>query len=364
MVALDGKNGMRIGWYAKSYNRSKASIRVRLYEPMEALRARGLDIGIYTDGCNPEDYDAVIFSKAIDPRAINIAQQLRAIDRPVIFDLCDNLFEAWYPLIRAKKLKRFEKMLDLATHITYSTATLASQIEELAPEVAHKRYIIPDMLDTLPDKPLHALSQKEQTELRGLRQFLERHKNALHCVWFGKSQRSIAGFSHVDRAVRLLEQFNKNQPVTLTIISDQRWRYKLTSLRWRVPTIHVPWTLDSFSAALSLHDTAIIPIEKNSYTVGKTINRPATAIMAGLGVIADAINAYEELRPFIFLDDWQRGLEHYAVQRRGCCTKLSDARGYLEQLYDRQFLAGQWETVLTNAVKATKGSIMEARGGQ
>ena len=49
--------------------------------------------------------------------------------------------------------------------------------------------------------------------------------------------------------------------------------------------------------ALARHRVAVIPVECNAYTVGKTMNRPATAIMAGLGVVGDAIPSYEELRP-------------------------------------------------------------------
>src|SRR3546814_16523013 len=80
----------------------------------------------------------------------------------------------------------------------------------------------------------------------------------------------------------------------------------------------MPWAMNSFYEALSVHDAAVIPVERNGYTIGKTINRPATAILAGLGVIADSIDAYEELRPFIALDDWQGGLRrHYACPTAG-----------------------------------------------
>ena len=303
---------MRVAWHADNYNPAMASIRVRLIEPIGAMQRLGYDADTYSPAVGPAGYDAVVFSKSFSSRSLGIARQLRALGKCVVFDICDNIHQAKAGLGYRQKVARFDEMLSLATHITCSTPILAAQIAAVVPDVAAKMQVIPDALDALPVVDRSSLGVFERHHLSRLERFIARHPGALHCVWFGKSYGKIAGFSHLDRAVRELDRFSRHHPVTLSIISNERWRYWQSARRWAIPTAYMPWSINSFRAALALHDVAIIPVEKNDYTVGKTINRPATAIMAGLGVVADAIDAYEELRLFVSLDDWQGGLQLYA----------------------------------------------------
>jgi hypothetical protein len=68
--------------------------------------------------------------------------------------------------------------------------------------------------------------------------------------------------------------------------------------------------------------------------------------MAGLGVIADSIESYEELRPFIALDDWQAGLARYAHGWQGEQSLLAQARDHLDRHYGRRHVAECWRAVL------------------
>src|SRR3546814_3833222 len=62
-------------------------------------------------------------------------------------------------------------------------------------------------------------------ELSRLRALVAAHPEALHCVWFGKSQGNMAGLSHLDAAVVHLRHFARHRPVTLTVISNSRLKY-------------------------------------------------------------------------------------------------------------------------------------------
>lgn len=326
-----------------------ASIRVRVLEPMAALIEQGVEATIYCAKTGPNGYDAVIFSKSYSDQALDIARQLRALGRPVIFDICDNIHQAQLGVGADSKIARFNDMLKLASHITYSTEALAEQIEAEVPEAAAKRCIIPDTLDTLPHCPTVDFSSPETLYMKQLHGFMARHPNALHCVWFGKSYGKLAGLSHLNAAAKELEHFSQHHPVTLTVISNERWRYWLAKRRWNIPTLYIPWSINIFRAALEQHDVAVIPVEKNEYTAGKTINRPATAIQAGLGVIADSISSYEELRPFISLDDWQAGLEYYATQSSSTCPRLKAAQDHLADTYTREAIGQRWYALLMRA---------------
>lgn len=343
---------LRYAWHAKSYGADKASIRLRVLEPMRVLRERGLDVGFYCEATGPAAYAAIIFSKSFAPNALCIAREARSRGRAVIFDISDNLFAGPLALRRKDgKLARLSEMMALATHVTVPTSVLAAQITEAVPEVQDKVRIIPDALDGIPDPSSGLPTRRERHRLDGLRRFLDRHRDALHCVWFGKSQGNVSGIAHLDAAVGQLELFSRRHPVTLTVISNKRWRYWKACWGWSLPTHYLPWTLNSFHEALALHRVAVIPVEKNGYTVGKSINRPATAILAGLGVVADAIPSYEELRPFIALDNWQGGLQRYLDCSPGKDPALEAARERLQQLYGPREVACLWERLLLETVE-------------
>ena len=194
--------------------------------------------------------------------------------------------------------------------------------------------------------------------LARLRGFLRRHAGALHTVWFGNNMGSLAGLAHVDAAVRQLEAFSAVRPVTLTVISNDARLYRAAGRAWRIPSHYLPWSLATFATALAAHDVAVIPVERNAYTRGKTINRPATAIRAGLGVIADAIESYEPLRAFIQLDDWQGGLAHYTATPPRADARLAAARDFLAESFGNARIAAQWRALLeTDACQLTPAMV-------
>lgn len=339
-------SAFKFGWHAKSYDTRMASIRLRLLQPVDYLRAEGVDVGPYCATIGPHGYDAIIFSKSFCGEALKIAHAAKAARRIVILDLCDNIFEGKVSRKKAKKAAGLKEMLGLADHVVFSTQTLAEQIQAVAPEIALRSHVIPDAVETVASGDGAALSIGDRLALTGLKRFLSRHNDALHCVWFGKSQGNMAGFVHLDAAVKELEIFASRHPVTLTIISNKRLKYWQAMRGWRVPCHYMSWSLGSINQALALHHVAVVPLRKNKYTAGKTINRPATAIAAGLGVIADSIESYEELRPFIMLDDWQGGLERYRACKPQQDDALIAAREHLETRYGRLPVGRKWHGLL------------------
>ena len=331
----------RFAWHADSYDRRLASIRYRLLAPLDALRRQGVAIEQYQAG---RDYAAIIFSKSHSPAAVAAARRARAGGHEVIFDLCDNLFAAQRAgHASGARVARLREMLGLATHLTFSTATLAEQIAEEVPGLRAPTSVIPDVLDIDPPAAL-PLSLRDQVALASLRRFHARHAGALHCVWFGKSLGQASGYAHVGAAARELGRFA--HPTTLTIVSNDWLGYRGARRRWPVPVTYVPWTLASAAIALARHRVAVIPLEQNDYTAGKTINRPATALLAGLGVVADALPSYEELRPFIALDDWQGGLERYRQWSDETAAALAAGRAHLAAAYGADAVAARWRAIL------------------
>ena len=197
-------------------------------------------------------------------------------------------------------------------------------------------------------------SASDVRHIDALDRFLTRHDGALHCIWFGKSLGALSGYVHVDRAVRELKALARTHPVTLTVQSDERLRFLLARLRWRIPVHYIPWSLGTADSALARHRVAVIPVERNAYTLGKTINRPATALLNDLYVIADPIPAYEELRPFIELDDWQRGLADALSDEAAVRARVAAGQRHLRDHYNAEAIATRWRTVIDGEMAKSK----------
>jgi hypothetical protein len=336
-------SGQPICWQAETFDPKMASVRLRVLHPMSALKRLGYQVRKYRDGMS--DCATIVFSKSDSPEALSIAEAASRQNRRIIYDVCDNIFEK--PPADEQDRQRLERAKTIMRHasaVTCSTRSLAGLLTEVVPEIADKVEIIPDALEEADPSQGHSLL--ERVALWRLRLFLRRHRGALHLVWFGKCKKGYAGIEHLNPLVELIERLSLVRPVTLTVISNRRRLYRSSSRAWRIPKFYLPWSLATFDAALRMHEVAVIPVEANPYTIGKTINRPATALMAGLGVIADPIPAYEELRPFIFLGDWEGGLRHYSECPPETDQRIAAAQAHLRQFYSSDVITRQWVDVI------------------
>ncbi|WP_420145066.1 hypothetical protein [Sphingobium sp.] len=339
----------RFAFYAKRYSRRKASIRLRLLEPMAAMRDLGVKVRLYPKVRGPQGLDAVVISKAFGRGAEKAIRAVRKSGCGLIFDICDNRFANNRVKGSAKHARRTNMLLTQADIVTVPTAVMGDLLAASAPDIADRIRVVPDMLEDVSALGDMRPSFLERRRLRRLRDFLDDHSDALHLVWFGNNMTGISGVGQLDDAVARLKAFAARHPVTLTIINNKPAVYREASKGWDIPSFYMPWSLIAFPAALKMHRAAIIPVSRNDYTAGKSINRPATAIMAGLGVIADSIASYEELRPFIALDDWEEGLARYAFRWDAEQPRLTQAREHLDRHYGRQHVAERWAHVLEEA---------------
>lgn len=339
-----------VAWYADDFSPSIASVRLRALVPMRELGALGIDALRYERSRGPAAYRAIVFLKVRSAAGLKLAMQAKARGVRIVYDLCDNLHVKPAGRRQRRRLQVVDAFLRLADAVVLSSATLREQMMLHHPQLDGRSHVIPDALEPLEHMPGRH-DWIGNWHLRRLNHFLARHSGALHCVWFGvtKADRRLPGTGQLAAAARHLEIFAAQRPVTLTVISNRRMLYRSVSADWRIPHHFVPWSLATFPAALKAHDVAVIPVQVDEFTRGKTVNRPATAIAAGLGVVADAIESYEELRPFIFLDDWQAGLTHYSRTAPRSDPLVADARRHLQERYADRQIALLWRAVLAGA---------------
>jgi hypothetical protein len=311
---------------------------------MARLGAVGVNAEGYERG-RRQDYDAVVFSKTYDKRALEEAQWLKANGRRVLLDLCDNHFfgEGESSAISARS-GRLGQMIETADMVVVSTPVLRDQLIERFALPAAKLTLIPDYLET----PTTQLSLFSRLAVGRLDRFLAAHPGALHLIWFGNhGTGSPAGMSDLSRIKAVVEAHAKAHPTTLTVMSNSRGRYREVVSGWALPTAYIAWSVDRADTVLRRHDVAVLPINPNPFTLAKTVNRPATALINGLGVIADAIPSYEELRPFIALDDWAGGLARYSDLKARGGIDVTAAQAHLRGAYADEAITGLWKAVLT-----------------
>lgn len=341
---------MRIGWYTQRPNPKHASARLRVHGPMAQLAARGHECVFYDGGHLAEGLDCIVISKSFTPTAQKVLDRAEAAGVPVLYDMCDNLVAKARAEGDEQTEARVIAALQRAALITAPTPDLLARLAEQVAGVPLK--VVPDMLENTDFLAGLPLSPIERWRLKRLRRFLARHDEALHCVWFGNSAGKHAGLVHVAERMRELEAFAQSHPVTLTIISDTWLAYRRTAPDFGIPTHYMSWSLGAFLPALRAHRVAIIPVGRNSFTLGKSINRPATALRAGLGVVADALPAYEELRDFVAIDDWQGGLTRYACGWPEERERLAAGLAHIDARYGDSEVADKWEEALHAAIPA------------
>ncbi|KAB0583528.1 hypothetical protein F7Q92_07570 [Ideonella dechloratans] len=145
-----------------------------------------------------------------------------------------------------------------------------------------------------------------------------------------------------------LEALHRRTAISLTVISNNRSKFKTLTRNWQVPAFYLEWSSSTFSRALRSHQVALIPITRNPFTVCKTNNRLATALLHGLGVAANSIPSYQPFAEACVLDNWTKQLER--LVRDTQWRSQLNARGLasLAQHWQLRQIAAQWHEQLSS----------------
>jgi hypothetical protein len=312
-----------IAWKPSCYTREQSSARLRCYQPIDYLRSAGWQCELF-DRTQMHRYRVVIFQKSYTPEDLDIAAHLRGLGARTVFDLCDNHFVG--PAERAERLRR---MVDSVDTVTVSTAELAEAINRPCT-------VIDDALDCV-----------EPTRWPALRRWWPR-RGTLRLAWFGNAGQDDPPFGLIDLArIRpRLEALHARRPIRVTVISNSRAQFDRHLSGVRFPIEYHDWENRGYQSILQRQDLCLIPISPNPYTLCKSVNRLALALMLGLPVIADPIPSYEELRPFAVIGDWETGLTDYVNDRRRQRRDVRLGQSYLRAKFTPSRVVEQWSGVL------------------
>lgn len=325
--------GARIGWKPKSSDPNIASVRFRCLTPLKALQAMGLDIALY-DAKAEKSYDLVIFSKLYEPADQVLAQRLRARGCRTLLDLSDNHFynPAGLALYHTAA-RNLRAMIALVDDVVCCSAELARVV---AAEASPRRMpmVVGDAVEA------YALSQRDPAD------------KILRFVWFGShgSPNAPVGMEDLRRVKGLLERAAAARACELAVVSNNREKFEALAREIGAPMRYAEWSAPAFAREMSHADAIIVPITPNPFTLCKSNNRVATALWHGVPAFADAIPAYEVLRPYAWLDDWDAAFDAILSNDPALRERTSAGQAFVRAHFDGPQTAAAWRSAIETAL--------------
>jgi hypothetical protein len=206
-------------------------------------------------------------------------------------------------------------------------------------------------------------------ELRRLLSWLENGRKAgieAALVWFGihGGPHHEHGMGDLLRIRPVIEQLHRRHRVQLTVISNSREKFDRLITPWSVPTHYLEWSHLTFLPALRAHQIALIPVTQNPFTRCKSNNRLATALAAGLGVVADTIPSYQEFAQVCRLDSWEQGLSDYVKDPGLRSRDVRAGQALVSRVCSPERIADEWQGLFTAiAAGPAKGAQLETSPG-
>lgn len=344
--------GLIVAWKPRFYDVRSAGTRIRCIAPMKALAAHGYATEVFKKS-RREIYDVVVYSKLYDHDNFREASALQRVGTKIVFDLYDNHFFNPYDLPDLKTARdQICQMTALADVIVTSTDALASVMRDVC-NCTKPIQVIGDCVETPED--LNAASpvwQKPWVRWRTralIRQVRsDRERGIFPLVWYGihGGQNAEYGMKDLENIKNVLEDINSRYPVTLTVISNARDKYRQIFKDWRIQTRYLEWNGYHLMDVLGVHSAAIIPISRNPFTVCKSSNRLTQALSAGLGVVADSIPSYQPFKGVCKLDDWHDGLLEYISKPDRLRTDVVNGQRLVDACCTKPVIGAQWQQLI------------------
>jgi hypothetical protein len=323
-----------LGWKPKFQNPKVASVRFRCLNPIAELQRRSFPVELFNES-RLSEYSGIIFSKLYDQQNYNLARHLKERKKAIIFDICDNHFYNPYGLEKFNTIRQqLFKMLGIADLIVASSSTLAEVLVKEA-NVPSSPVIIGDAVEE---------HNSGNVEKRWWLARKIRKKGMTNILWFGIHGGENAPYGMLDLLNQkdLLIELSKKYPLQLVVVSDSWDKFKRYVKPLPLRTLYIEWGSRPFSDVLEKSDINIIPISRNPFTLCKTNNRLATALLAGIPTVADEIPSYRDLAPYCILNDWDRGLRLYLEDKAVGLEHARAARPYILEHYTIKQIGDAW----------------------
>lgn len=347
---------MKIGWKPRYSDTRSAGARIRCFAPINELRKRGYDAEVFQPK-NIERYSLVVFSKSYDENSQNEILKLKARNAKVVFDLFDNHFynpNALPELERAKD--QIRRVMALSDALVASTDAMADVMREERGVPSRPIVVIGDSVeaDSANAKKRFGIdwfasrnARRVVTELRE-----DKKTGITPLTWFGihGGQNADYGMGDLLRVKQVLEEIGSEYPISLTVISNSKQKYRDLVAPWKIQTRYVEWNPHTFCDVLKEHEIAVIPVTINPFTRCKSPNRILQALHLGLAVVADIVPSYQEFLTVAAIGDWNNGLRMYLTDIQKRRAHVEAARRLIADRWTVAKVTDQWEALFNDLV--------------
>lgn len=344
----------RIAWWAQRVDNNIASVRLRCSLIIEALRAKGMNAGFYR---KQDPAPAVlILSKLYDE--VSVAHALEVKRRHgtlILLDLCDNHFHNPKQLQklagRDAELRHAVASVDGVIVSTPKMGEIVAENCDSTPPIHVAGDALDDPLDLGPLFTFERL--KAEIALGGLRRALARDGKVVRLVWFGNHGVSYAegGMTDLGRIRPAIETLARKVPLTLTVISNNKKKFKAEISGWSIPTHYLRWHRATIGRALELHDISVIPVALNPFTIVKSNNRMVTSIAHGLAVAADPLPSYLPFAGVSVIGDWGPRFETLVTDAGARHHMAEAAKQFVATHYSTEVVAEDWAAAIRAALE-------------
>ncbi len=171
-------------------------------------------------------------------------------------------------------------------------------------------------------------------------------------LWFGNHGGPHARFGMLDllEIREALETVASEFKVELVVVSNNAEKYAQNIKGMRIPSSYLEWSPAVVRDQLSLASVVILPNTRDPFSLCKSANRTATALDAGVPVVATSTRALDGLRDCILLDDFLAGLRTYLGDPARARADVKKGREAIERLFGQQAIALAWRQVIDHAL--------------
>ncbi len=292
---------MRLGIILLSEEQKvQAGVRIRYERIKPALQVQGheLDFIPIQDlaSLSTPKHDVYLISKCYDARAILAAQQLQSLGANVGVDLFDDNFSQLTDSRFVRLRYWLRTLLPYCSFVLCSTHGMQSVAKAYAPH-------LPSHVMNDPAEPFDAekLAQKLAIKLD-----IAHRGRRIDIAWFGMGDNpnfpvglaDLAAYgSDVDRLR------GHGFDIHLSIVTNQRAMSadNLASLRkLATPYTIEEWTVEREQALLARSLISFLPVNAQSFSRVKSLNRAITALTSGTQVLSSGYDLYQPLEKFIY----------------------------------------------------------------
>ncbi|MCB9072220.1 MAG: hypothetical protein H6623_01265 [Bdellovibrionaceae bacterium] len=140
-----------------------------------------------------------------------------------------------------------------------------------------------------------------------------RSVDRINLLWFGNAGTfGTFGMSDILLIKDELEVLNQEQPITLTIISNDYRQFLKIQSQVSFACYYIPWTLEIVYKMAPQFTCAILPNPLNEFSKGKSANRSLLCLSMGLPVVATLTPELEKLSTCVSFDLWRESILRYA----------------------------------------------------